>query len=323
MTNVRHLSTRAGPPGRLKVGLFIPSMTNLPRGVTLGWRDHVAFARVAEAVGFDSVWVADEMLFTFDDAPAMGWWDSWTLLSALAAATTRVTVGTLVTCTNYRNPALLARMAATVDEISSGRLILGLGAGYSERQFRTFGYPADHVVGRFEEALAIVHALLRDGRVTFEGEYQRAEDAPLFPAGPRPGSIPILVGGVGPRVLRLTARYADAWNLWLMGGECSIERAAPHVAALDAACAEVGRDPATLARSAGIIVALGDDPIFIGSSDWARGGVRGTPELIADRLLAFRDAGFEQLQIAISPVTVGGVEDFGRVLELLRERAAV
>jgi alkanesulfonate monooxygenase SsuD/methylene tetrahydromethanopterin reductase-like flavin-dependent oxidoreductase (luciferase family) len=305
------------PERPLKVGLVLPTITGLPPGVTLGWRDHLAFAQTAEAVGFDSIWVADELLYAFDAAPPQGWWECWTFMSGIAAVTSRVTVGSLVSCTNYRNPALLAKMAATVDEISGGRLVLGLGAGWSERQFRTFGFPADHFVGRFEEALAVIHGLLRDGRVSFAGRYYEAQDAPLLPMGPRPGRIPIMVGGTGPRVMGLAARYADAWNVFLMGGDCQPERVRTHVTALDGICAKAGRDPATLGRSAAVMIAVSDEPFLIGTSDWARGALRGTPSELARQLRLFAHEGIDHVQVAISPPTVGAVQEFGRVLELL------
>ncbi len=312
-------STQGRAAARLDLGFFLPTLTDVPRGTTLGWKDHLAMVRAAEAAGFDSIWIADETLFTFDDAPPMGWWECWTTLSAVAAATARARVGTLVTCTNYRNPALIARMAATVDEISGGRLVLGLGAGYSERQFRAFGFPTDHLVGRFEESLSIIHGLLRDGHVTMEGRFQRAEHAVLFPPGPRPGAIPIMAGGTGPSIMRLAATYADAWNLWLMGGECSVERAAQFLGALDRACSEVGRDPATLKRSAAIMVALTDEPVFVGSRDWAAGALHGTPVALAEQLRRFQARGFDEVQVCVAPATVGAVEDFGHVVALVRE----
>ena len=311
-------SSGPGPRARpLKVGLVLPTLTGSPPGPTLGWRDHLALAKAAEAAGFDSIWVPDELLYRFDDAPAVGWWECWTMLSAVAASTARVELGTFVSCTNYRNPALLAKMAATVDEISGGRLILGLGAGWSERQFRTFGYPADHLLDRFGEALAVIRGLLREGRVTFEGRHYQAQDAELLPAGPRPGGIPILVGGTSRRVMRLAVRHAQAWNVFLMGGDCSPGRVPPFLAALDEACASTGRDPATLGRSAGVMVALSEEPFRVGKSDWAQGALRGTPAELAEHLRAFARAGIDHLQLGISPPTAGAVEEVGRVLELL------
>jgi alkanesulfonate monooxygenase SsuD/methylene tetrahydromethanopterin reductase-like flavin-dependent oxidoreductase (luciferase family) len=304
----------------LEFGLVLPTLTGVPGDMPLGWRDHLALARSAETVGFDSIWIPDELLYEHDDAPPNGWWEGWSFLAAVAASVPRVEIGSFVTCTNYRNPALLAKMAASVDEISGGRLILGLGAGWSERQFRTFGYPADHLFGRFEEALAIIDALLRDGRVTFEGRYLSASDARQLPAGPRPGGIPIMLGGTSARMVDLSARHADAWNAFLIGGTCVPERLKGPLAALDAACVSIGRDPASIVRSAGIMVAFTDAPFLVGAADWAAGALRGTLDEIADGLLAFGREGLGLLQVGLSPPTPASVEEFGRVIELVRQR---
>lgn len=312
--------TGEGPRRPLRVGVFLPTLSGVPPGTTLGWRDHLALAQAAEAIGCDSIWICDELHFWYPDAPSMGWWECWSFLSAIAAATEHVGVGTLVTCTNYRNPALLAKMAVTVDEISGGRLTLGLGSGYSERQFRTFGFPSDHIVGRFEESLQVIRGLLREGQVSFEGRYQHVQDAPLVPAGPRPGGIPIMVGGTGPRTLGLAARYADAWNVFLAGGDCAPGQALPYAAALGKACDAVGRDPATIERSVSVIVALSDEPLLLGTRDWTMGALRGSAIELADQLRAFADEGFDEVQACISPPTTGAMEQFGRVLEELDGR---
>src|SRR5205823_9829883 len=128
--------------------------------------------------------------------------EAWTIASAVAAVTDRVTVGTLVMCTSFRTPGLLAKMGATLDEVADGRLILGLGAGWHEPEYEAFGYPFDHRVDRFEEALGIILPLLRHGRVDVQGRYYEARACELAPRGPRPGGPPILIGGQGPRMLR-------------------------------------------------------------------------------------------------------------------------
>src|SRR5215218_9114305 len=159
----------------------------------------------------DSVWIADHLLFEWD-GQRRGIWEAWTVLSALAEATTGIELGTLVMCTAFRNSALLAKMADAVDEVSAGRLILGLGAGWHEPEFSAFGYPFDHLAGRFEDALRIVAPLLRSGAVDYQGEYERAVDCVSLPRGPRPVGPSILIGASRPRMLRLTAELADAWN---------------------------------------------------------------------------------------------------------------
>jgi alkanesulfonate monooxygenase SsuD/methylene tetrahydromethanopterin reductase-like flavin-dependent oxidoreductase (luciferase family) len=202
----------ASPSRRpLKIGLNLPTVEGAKAGNSAGWAELRALAERAEALGFDSLWVPDHLLLTWGDQ-TRGIWECWSMLAALAAVTSRVELGPLVISTLFRTPALLAKMAATVDEISGGRLVLGLGAGWSGPEERTFGYPSDRRVDRFEEALQIIAPLLRTGHVDFTGKYYQARDCALRPRGPRPGGPPIMIGAKGPRMLRLAARYADIWN---------------------------------------------------------------------------------------------------------------
>src|SRR5215210_6054021 len=189
-------------------------------------------------------------------------WECWSLISALAAVTERPEIGTLVLATSFRNPALLAKMADTVDEISGGRLVLGLGAGYHEPEYTAFGYPYDHRAARFAEALTIIHGLLRHGRIDFAGRFYQARDCELRPRGPRPAGPPLIVGTRGERMLRLTARLADGWNAWLAFGDGRAAAIPPLRDAVDAACQAEGRDPVTLERSVTVMVdPLGGQPV--------------------------------------------------------------
>ena len=234
----------------MKIGITLP-MAQPDRGAMPRYADIRGAALRAEQDGFDSVWVYDHLLFRWENQPTHGIWEAWSVLSALAEATNRVELGTLVMCTAFRNPGLLAKMADAVDEISGGRLVLGLGAGWHEPEFTAFGYPFNHLVGRFEESLRIIAPLLRTGAVDFRGRYESAVDCVSQPRGPRAGGPPILIGASGPRMLRLTAEYGDAWNTcWLARAEELPER----VAAMEAACAEVGRDPVTLEVTVGQMV---------------------------------------------------------------------
>jgi len=171
----------------LKVGLFLPLWEERTSGTVPSWTEILARAKAAEAVGVDSLWVPDHLIIRFPDAEPEGVWEGWSFLAALAASTERVELGQLVTCTAFRNPALLAKMADTVDEISGGRLTLGLGAGWHEPEFQAFGYPFDHRVSRFEEAVTIIHGLLKYGQIDFAGAYYQARDCELRPRGPRTG----------------------------------------------------------------------------------------------------------------------------------------
>jgi probable F420-dependent oxidoreductase len=167
----------------------------------------------AEEAGYDSIWVYDHLLYRPDDSNAtFGIWEGWTVLSALAAVTNRVELGTLVLCNQFRNPAIVAKMAHTLDEVSGGRLILGIGAGWNQAEFDAFGIPFDNRVARLEEALQILKPLLRDGHVDFDGTYYRAHDCEIAPMSPRDGGPPLMVGAFGPKTIRLAARYADMWN---------------------------------------------------------------------------------------------------------------
>jgi len=174
----------------------------------------VRWRRRAERIGLDSVWVGEHLLYRYPDGEERGPWEAWSQLAALAEATQRVEIGPLVACTSFHNPALLAKQAATLDEISGGRLILGLGAGWNEVEYRAFGIPYDHRVSRFEEAFTIIRSLLRDGHVDFSGRYYAARDCTLIPRGPRPEGPPLMIGSTGARMLHITLPHVDAWNAW-------------------------------------------------------------------------------------------------------------
>jgi alkanesulfonate monooxygenase SsuD/methylene tetrahydromethanopterin reductase-like flavin-dependent oxidoreductase (luciferase family) len=288
------------PAGRpLKVGLNLPTVDGAMGGKSARWADLLALARRAEACGFDSLWVPDHMLVSWHEH-TRGVWEGWSLLAALAAVTERVELGPLVSPTVFRNPALLAKMADTVDEVSGGRLVLGLGAGWDAPEYAAFGYPTDHRVDRFEEALRVVAPLLRTGRVDFEGRYYRVRGCELRPRGPRPTGPPIVVGAKGPRMLRLAATHADHWNV--QGPLRQPADAAPLRAAGDAACAAVGRDPATLGRSASVVVDLSKSP---------------PAEQLTETLRGYAREGLGHVQVWLTPCTLEGVESFAAALELL------
>ena len=180
----------------MRIGIQLPEVERDVR-----WHEYLAMARAAEAGGFDSIWLGDHLLYRYADGSTRGPWEVFTSLAAIAQATSRIKLGPLVAATAFHTPPMLAKMAATVDEISGGRLILGLGAGDGGRDAARFGYAVDRRVGRFEEAIQIVRGLLRTGRVDFEGRFYRARDAELRPRGPRPQGPPILVGTqLGPRI---------------------------------------------------------------------------------------------------------------------------
>jgi probable F420-dependent oxidoreductase len=257
----------------VKVGVVIPAAEVDGEGSTPGWPAIRSFALAAETHGLDSVWMFDHFFNEPANGPIEGMHEAWTIVSAIAAVTERVEIGTLVLCSSFRSPALVAKMAATADEVSGGRLILGLGAGWHDPEYQAFGFPSDHRVDRFEEALQIILPLLRGETVTFSGRYHEAQDAVLAPAPDR--RIPVLVAAFGPRMLRLTARHADAWNTAWYGAPDG--RLREQLATFRAAIEAEGRDPATLTLTVGMVVndpaygvpeeEDGEDSSFIGSVD--------------------------------------------------------
>jgi len=304
----------------LRVGLLLPDTEGQLNGADPKWTDIRELALLAEQVGFDSIWVTDHFLNrpympTPEQALAAtrGPWECWSLVAALAAITRRVEIGTLVLCTGFRNPALLAKMADTVEEISAGRLILGVGAGWNDPEYRAFGYPFDHRVARFEEAIQIITTLLRTGKVDFDGTYSSALDCELRPRGPRLAGPPILIGTTGEKMLDMTARYADQWNAWFSNFNNDVGDLKRLLTRVDAACAHVGRDPLTLARTAAVKIEVGPH----NPSTMSVAPVRGSAAEIADLLHEYAAAGISHVQIWPEPNTVSGVEVFARILEEL------
>jgi probable F420-dependent oxidoreductase len=297
----------------LKVGIFLPLIERPGDAGVARWREIEQMATLAEDAGFDSLWIPDHLIFRHPGQPVAGVWEAMSMLAALAAVTKRVEIAPLVLCAGWRNPALLAKMADTIDEISGGRFILGLGAGWHQPEFEAFGYPFDHRVGRFEEAIAIIHGLLRTGHVDFEGTYYQARDCELRPRGPRPEGPPIMIGSTRPRMLRLAATYADQWNSDWRNRAASLP---PLIELVEAACAEVGRDLATMALTAGVQIDLpGNTGRAVGID--GKPPLSGPPEQIAAELRAYAPLGISHIQLLPDPSTPKAVEALARVLELL------
>jgi probable F420-dependent oxidoreductase len=297
----------------LKIGFFFPHGEGDMAGLTPRWSDVLDVALTAEAVGFDSFWLPDHLLFRDEAGGAQGLWECWSLLSAVAAATSRIAIGPFVSCSSFRQPTLLAKMADTVDEISGGRLILGLGAGWVEAEYRAFGFPFERRVSHFEEAVHIVHSLLRTGYVDFAGQFYTARECELRPRGPRPGGPPIMIGTTGQRMLRQTALYADMWNVFFLWTGNELARVDQLRADVDAACADVGRDPDTLERTACVLVEL---PGATGTK-FSEPPLRGSADEIASALRGYADAGISHVQLRIDPNSVDGVRALEPVLQLL------
>jgi alkanesulfonate monooxygenase SsuD/methylene tetrahydromethanopterin reductase-like flavin-dependent oxidoreductase (luciferase family) len=268
----------------------------------------------AEAGGFDSLWLYDPLLFRQEGEP-IGIWECWTILSALAEATQRAELGALVLCNTFRNPAILAKMAATLDEVSQGRFILGIGAGWNQAEYEAFGLPYDHRVDRFEEALQLIRPLLREGAVDFQGEYYQARDCQIKPRGPSPSGPPILVGCNGPRMKRLTARYADQWNEGYFGQPDTFKGA---LAEMEAACADVGRDPATLKKTALLMLAYPDLGLPAGFND---PHLSGSSEEIATALRGYEALGVDHVMFHLVPHRPEAVERAIEAVEMYRSKA--
>ena len=298
-------------PRPLKVGVQLPEVEYEPR-----WTDLAEMARLAEDVGLDSVWVGDHYLYRRPDG-ARGPWEAFTQLAAIAAVTSRVEIGPLVASTSFHQPAVLAKMAMTIEEISGGRLILGLGAGWNEAEYRAFGFPFDHRISRFEEAFTVIRTLLRSGAIDFEGQYYTLRDCELLPRGPRAEGPPLLIGSSGPRMLRITMPYVEQWNAWYTTYDNRPDGIAEQRAKVDAACADVGRDPAEVERTVAAYVELpGAEGLRVFDRHSAP-AIGGSPDEIATVLQGLAEEGIAHVQLVIDPVTPAGVEALLPVLEAL------
>jgi probable F420-dependent oxidoreductase len=293
----------------VRIGIQLPEVEREVR-----WPEYVDMARAAEEVGFDSIWVGDHLLYRDDGQGERGPWEAWTLLAALAASTQRVDLGPLVACAAFHPPGLIAKMAATLAEVSGGRFVLGLGAGWNEDEFRAFGLPFDRRVSRFEESFAIVRGLLAGERVTLEGRHWQVEDAVLIPA---PATSPrLMIGSNGPRMLAITLPHVDAWNSWYEDFGNSADEFAKLNDRISDAARAAGRDPAEIQRSACVLVVL----------DGADGGRQVTPEVppltgspreIAASLHELGEAGADELILVVDPISERSIRRLGEVVALL------
>lgn len=296
----------------MKVGLMVFLANDRRTYAKRPYAEIRATAQKAEADGFDSIWLADHLVYRTPDQPDRGIWECWTMLAALAEATQRVEIGTLVVCNSFRNPAILAKMATAVDEVSDGRLILGVGAGWNEPEYDAFGLPFDHKVDRLEEALQIIGPLLRDGHVDFAGRHYQARNAVDSPRGPRPSGPPLLVGAEGPRMLRLTARFADQWNTGYMGKP---ETMVEPLAKFEAACREEGRDP----RTVGITALVGLwFPDLEAKKPPFENALVGTVEDIARAMRGYEDLGLQHIMFQVEPYRSESVQRLTEALQLYR-----
>lgn len=298
----------------LKVGVQLPEVEREVR-----WAELREMARLAERIGLDSVWIGDHLLYTAPGQPPRSPWEAWSTLAALAEATERIEFGPLVAATGFHSPAMLAKKAATIDEISNGRFILGLGAGWNKPDYTAFGFPYDKRASRFEEAFTVIRTLLREGSIDFDGEYYQIRDCTLTPRGPRPSGPPLWIGSFGDRVLRATMPYADGWNAWYADYGNNREELAKLLVKVESICEEVGRDFGTLELSVAPYVQM---PGGTGrsSGDPAMAAIPpipGDPETLAAELRALAGMGIEHVQLVLDPITMDSIAELEPMLAVL------
>ena len=292
----------------MQIGVQLPEVER-----SVPWTEYRDMAMAAEAAGFDSVWLGDHLLYDKPEGP-IGPWECWSMLAAVAAVTDRVLLGPLVTPTGFRNPGLLAKMAATVDEISGGRLVLGLGSGWNQREFDAFGFAYDKRVSRFEEAFQIIIDLIRTGRADFDGEYYTARDNLLIP--PARPELPIMIGSTGPRMLSITAGEMNWWNEFWLRFDNDPGKLRPLVDRVDAAVVEAGRNPDDIVKSVALYVQLfGGTGRRMGAHP-AADPIAGSPDHIAEQIRLFAPL-VDHVQLVVDPITVASIEELAPTVAAL------
>lgn len=288
-----------------KIGVQLPEVER-----AVPWPEYIEMARRIEAEGFDSIWVGDHLLYDLPDGSTRGPYEAWTTLAAIAQATSRVELGPFVASTSFHAPAMLAKQAATVDAISGGRLILGLGAGWNKREYDAFGFAYDRRVSRFAEALAIIVPLLREGRTTYKGEFYEVEDCVLDPRPVRPGGPPIMLGSNAPRMLSIGLPVVDSWNIWWNRYDNSVDRFTEVKAEVDAAM------PAdrSVEATAAVLVTLETGSGRTMSERYDPNLTTVTPDSLADHIRALATAGATHLQLVLDPITSDSITTVAEVL---------
>jgi probable F420-dependent oxidoreductase len=286
----------------VKVGVILPiGDTDGPSGTSPSFPEVAAFARAVEDSGLDSGWIADHLFYRAKDGREFGLHDGWTMLTGVAAITSRIELGTLVLCTSFRNAVQTAKLAAAFDVVSDGRLVLGLGCGWHKPEYDAMGVPFERRVSNFDESLQVIRRLLDGERVTFQGDHVQADDAVLLPKPSR--RIPILVAASKPRMLRLTARWADSWNTAWYGLPNDRER--EELAHLDAALADAGRPTGEVERTVGLTIT---DPVQPPVPEPDPHSFKGSVDEMAELLRAHRDLGFGHAIVVLEPMTIRSVE---------------
>lgn len=295
-----------------KVGLHLPETERI-----VGWQETAALVRTAEDGGLDSIWMPDHLLYRSKDGETTGPWECWSMLCAVAAITHRVEIGPLVLCTGFRNPALIAKMADTLDEISGGRLILGLGAGWNEPEYHAFGFPFDHRFSRFAEAFGIIRTLLRDGHIDVEGTYYSARDCELRPRGPRPEGPPLMIGSRGGNMLELALPHVQYWNGWPRWWGNDPAGLAQLIAEVDSVAETQKVAPNSFQHTTGVFVRLQGIETLDSPNDPDAPHFTGSDVEIAQFLRDVAATGIDHIQVVLDPITVPGVERLCRIVETL------
>jgi alkanesulfonate monooxygenase SsuD/methylene tetrahydromethanopterin reductase-like flavin-dependent oxidoreductase (luciferase family) len=297
-----------------RVGVQLPEVER-----AVPWPEMVAMAQAAEDAGFDSIWLGDHLLYDLPDGQVRGPWEVWTALAALACVTERVELGPLVASTSFHAPAMLAKLAAGVDAISGGRLILGLGAGWNQREYTAFGFPYDKRVSRFEEAFTVIRELLRTGRSDFHGAYYEVADCVLDPRPVRPGGPPLMLGSVSPRMMRIGLPHVDAWNVWWSDYGNDAEGFAAVRTRVEDAIELTGRAPGEVEATAAVLVQLPDGVGRLMGETYNDRAIRAVPVSdLAEHLRAMTQAGAAHVQLVLDPITVESIQAVGAAVREFR-----
>ena len=306
----------------MQIGLIMRSGNNGGNGAINAhrWETLREMATLAEEIGVDTLGAPDHLLFrnappvvNLPEGETRGTWEVFTLLTALAAVTKRVTLLPMVACTSFRSPAMLAKIADTLDEVSNGRVLLGLGAGWHEPEYKAFGFPFDRRVSRFEEALQIILPMLKGETVTFHGQYYDVDDAVITPRGPRPGGPPIWIGARRPRMLGLVAKYADAYHTDMLLDVNDTRACEELLGIIHDACDKAGRDRSTMRLTSGCSLGLeGCDDVPAGPPAVL---MRGSNDEIVEKLAGYAALGVDHFSFWLHPWTPQSVERLAPIVE--------
>lgn len=299
----------------LKIGVQLPEVE-----YDYSWPQLREMATIAEGIGLDSIWLGDHLMYRDADETrsARGPFEAWTTLGALAAVTERVQLGPLVASLGFHSPVMIAKKAATIDRISDGRFILGIGSGWNEAEYRGYGFPFDRRVSRFAEAFAVIRELFASGECDFHGEFHDIERAELFPKPVQPGGPPLMVGSMGPRMLAITLPDIQMWNAWHHDYGNTRDGLSELLSTIDRSCEQHGRDPATLVRTVCPLVRMTGGTGRASGSGEVVPPIDGTdPSGLAEELAAYAEIGVAHVQLVLDPITADSIAELEPTLRLM------